>query len=221
MYCTRCGKANPADAQFCAKCGHSITPVASADSPYAAALDLLNTGKTDDAITLLKETLADRVAADDSQSRARLAYLLAVAHLRREEMAEARTALETSLAADPHNAVAHAYYGITLMEKADIEGARAELQEAIRLEPRNAVVHIKMAEYSYRLGFYPDAARNLETARKLPMPNPETAAYAAHLSEQARTKSKNIVVRNVNLPSFDGLRRGLANLRRHPLPVED
>jgi Tfp pilus assembly protein PilF len=123
-------------------------------------------------------------------------FALAQSYLEQGLGEQTREALEKALAVDPHYAAARAYLAIELLKQYDIDAAQQALDQALLDEPANLLVHIKYADYYYRLGFYHKSVEMLERGLQKPHgANEHIVAMARQFLQQAREKSKNIIIR--------------------------
>ena len=163
----------------------------------------------------LQSSLGDLEASDAPASRrAETHFMLAVAHLRLQENEIAIGHLQKCLAFDPTNAVAEAYLGAALAEEYQIDAARDHLERAVELAPQEMLVHLKLGEFKYRLGIYPEALRHFEQAARLQSPNAATAQYLTTLLEKTRKHNRNIIARDPKVVSFKGASRLLSRFKK-------
>lgn len=132
-------------------------------------------------------------------------FTLAISFLRKQEYEPAVEHLRKSVAYEGSNAVVRAYLGAALLEEYQVDEAKEQLELALELAPDEMLVHLKLGEFKYKLGFYPEAVTHLEAAAKLQAPNRATAQYLVELLEKVRHLNKNVIVRDPKAPNFKKL----------------
>jgi tetratricopeptide (TPR) repeat protein len=155
---------------------------------------------------LKAELLRLEAGGSDKAQLAQQHFILAVAHLRREEYGEAIRHLEQSLTYKENDPITLAYLGASLLEEYRVDEAREQLEKALALAPDQMLVWLKMGEFHYRLGFYPQALHHLEAASRLQAPNEATAQYLVTLLTKVRKLNRNIIVRNPVVPNLKKIR---------------
>jgi Tfp pilus assembly protein PilF len=153
----------------------------------------LSQGRIARAVESLSAAL--RESPDDVPAR----VALATAYLRRREPIAAELQLKRAIELEPSSAVAHALLGSTLLFQFKIDQAREELDTALQIDPSDFTVRLERARFFYRLGFFPNCARELEAGIQLQAPDSAAQYYAQQLLNDVRVR----------------IRRGFA---RAPLP---
>ena len=163
-------------------------------------------------IVLAAEQALRRGAAEDvrrmldGREEVKALVLRGICELRDGHHGAAVPILERAIALDPSDAVAHAYLGLALVVMAKVTSARRVLDRALELAPQSFVVHLIEAQYSYRLGFYPMAVKQLEATLALGAPDTDSYALATNLLRLARDRARGNFVRET---SFAGTWRRL------------
>jgi len=145
---------------------------------------------------------------------ARQHFTLAVAFLRKQATEQAIAYLKQSLSYDDTNAIAYAYLGAALVEKQQVDEAKEALKKALVLAPDEMLVQLKMGEFQYKLGFYPEAVKYLEAAVQLQAPNQATAQYLVALLEKARRANAKAFIRESKVLDFKKIAQLFLNLTK-------
>ena len=197
-YCGQCGQAALADELFCVGCGQRLRR----PGPSAPAAE------SDNAASLAEDEIAMRHAVE----------LIA-----RGEPKVAITVLERLVQERPAWAIARAYLGLAYLRITQVADARAELEESVRLAPESFVCRSKYAEFLARLGFYDQAANQLDIALAGHPPDSDSRLAAMELRTFSRDKAKGIYYRHSTSPLQFRLRNLLPSRSSTPpatAPIE-
>lgn len=177
------------DVKFCGQCGETAHPANRFCTACGSAL---------------------RAAADTSAASSAVDPRLRAACelLSRNDVAGALPILDALCADDPSNAVGRAYRGIAYLRSTRVADARDELETSVRLAPDSFICRSKYAEFLARLGFYDQAAAQLDTALSLPVPDVESRHAAFELRQFCRDKAKGIYYRRTARPRISNLLPG-------------
>ena len=185
-FCHQCGTALLPAAAFCHTCGIAIPTAARDDAhvtPHARAAALARLGHLDQAIA----AYGDIIAHEPADAAAFVA--LATLHIARRDVAGAEGLLRDALALDRQCAVAWAYLGALLLERAAIDEAEEAFDQALIYGPEEFLVHLKRGEAMLRLGRIFDALDELTKAVMLDAPEKPTATYARNLLNATRAQA--------------------------------
>ncbi len=191
-YCHHCGTALLPAAAFCHTCGTEVPDAVRQQThvaPHVRAVALARMGHLDEAIAAYEDIIAH--APDDAGAFVALATLRIAAR----DAAGAETLLRDALALDEAHAVAWAYLGALLLERAAVSDAEDAFALALRHAPENCIVRLKRGEAFLRLGRTYDAVQELTHAVMLPPPDTETGTYARTLLKAARAQAARSVSR--------------------------
>jgi tetratricopeptide (TPR) repeat protein len=144
----------------------------------------------------------------------RALVLLGISHLRDGCTTAAIEAFGAAAEAEPLDEIAHAYCALALVISGDVERAQAELDRAIALAPTSFTVHLIAAQFSYRLGCYPEAVRRLNTALALGAPDVDAYTLATNLLRLARERARGNFERRTNFAPWERLLRWPPKLTR-------
>lgn len=86
------------------------------------------------------------------------------ARLFEHDLVKSDAEFKRALALDPRNALAHEWYGNSLLARGNIRGARQELQQAVLLEPVSVATYAWLARDDYYEHRYADAVANAREA---------------------------------------------------------
>jgi Tfp pilus assembly protein PilF len=175
------------DVKFCGQCGDPVQPTNRFCSACGASLLAVSEGT--------------EAVRDNRTLRLRAACEL----LSRGEPAAALGILDALCGEDPSFALARAYRGIAFLRLVRVPDARAELEEAVRLAPESFICRSKYAEFLARLGFYDQAAQQLDLALALPIPDLESKHAAIELRQFSHDKAKGIYYRRTARPRLSAL----------------
>ena len=132
-------------------------PSAEALNNYAGLL--LEQGELDKAEALLIRTLSAYPRQLDALAN------LGTLRLKQAQPGAAREAFRQVLAAQPDDAFAHNGLGSALFAAKDLQAALAAFRAAVRLEPDHPEYRLNLGSVLAAAGEYPEAIRELETAR--------------------------------------------------------
>jgi tetratricopeptide (TPR) repeat protein len=147
------------------------------------ARDLLAAGSRDEALRLLRETVA--AEPNNAEAHLLLGTVLAIGGILSESIQHLREAVRLQ----PDSAVAHNTLGMALSRFGEIPGARAEFERAVQLDPRMAQAHLNLALTQGQAGEPDAAAESLERAINLLGETP-AAAYPRYLRAQIRIEQQ-------------------------------
>jgi len=194
-FCHHCGSAVLPAAAFCHVCGTAVPEGARAGaahvSPHARAAALARIGNMDEAVIGYLDIIAHQ--PEDADAYVALAALRLVAR----EGAEAESLLREALALDPTHAVAWAYLGALLLERAAVDESEDAFSVALAHGPEEFLVRLKRGEAHLRLGRTYDALQELTHAVMLPPPDAQVAAYARTLLAATRQQASRGIARTL------------------------
>jgi len=194
-FCHHCGSAVLSAAAFCHVCGTAVPEAARAEAihvtPHARAAAHARMGNTDDAIAGYMDIIAHQ--PEDADAYVALAAL----RLTAREGAEAESLLREALALDPTHAVAWAYLGALLLERAAVDESEEAFSVALVPGPEEFLVRLKRGEAHLRLGRTYDALQELTHAVMLPPPDIQVGAYARTLLAATRQQASRGIARTV------------------------
>lgn len=193
-YCHHCGAALLPVAAFCHTCGTGVPEEARLDrhiGPYDRAAALARMGDLDEAIAAYTDIIAHQ--PDDAGAYVALATLRIAARA----ADEAEGLLREALALDGQHAVAWAYLGALLLERAAIHEAETAFDTALTCGPEDFLVRLKRGEAFLRLGRIFDALDELARAVMLPATDKQSAIYARNLLIAAREQASRAATRIV------------------------
>jgi tetratricopeptide (TPR) repeat protein len=176
-YCGHCGQAAEPDESFCVACGGRLR-----------APDIETAG--DDAGSAA-------VSREDS-----IVLRHALGLLAKNDAKAALVVLQRLCDEQPEWAIARAYLGVAHLRLTNVAEARVELEEAVRLAPGSFICRTKYAEFLARLGFYDQAAAQLDEALAHGAPDLESKHAAMELRQFSRDKSKGIYYRHSSYPKL-------------------
>ena len=131
-------------------------------------------------------------AAELAPSFPGLYTLVGQAHDALGETAASITAFQAALRADPRDATANLYLGVTRLKQRDFENAKPLLELALALRPGHPLTRLQLAKLDAMTGKYAEAAATLEDLEKndprWPDPHIELAAiyYKLHRPEEGQ-----------------------------------
>ena len=185
-YCLQCGAPLVPAAAFCHTCGEAV-PASARDAthvtPHARAAALARMGHLDQAIT----AYGDIIAHEPTDAVAYVA--LATLRIAGQRAEEAEGLLRDALALDSHCAVAWAYLGALLLERAAVTESEEAFAQALAHGPEEFLVRLKRGEAMLRLGRTFDALDELTHAGILDAPDKPTAVYARNLLNATRAQA--------------------------------
>lgn len=128
----------------------------------------------------------------------------------RHELAEAE--LRQALAAEPHDAYAHALLGLCLVERKQFKPATDEAQQAIHLAPDFPFAHYALARVLYERNHYKEARAAVEEAIRLDAVDADyfSLLAAIHFDEKRWQEALNAAEQGLQ---FDPEHVGCTNLR--------
>ncbi|GEM_PF-5537937 len=185
-YCHHCGAPLLPAAAFCHTCGGAVPAAAREEvhvTPHARAAALARIGHLDQAIA----AYGDIIAHEPTDATAFVALATLRIAARRAE--EAEGLLRDALALDPQCAVAWAYLGALLLERAAITESEEAFAHAIAHGQEEFLVRLKRGEAMLRLGRTFDALDELTHAILLDAPDKPTAVYARNLLNATRAQA--------------------------------
>ncbi len=194
-FCAHCGSAVLPAAAFCHVCGTALPEGAHADaahvSPHARAAAHARIGNMDEAVAGYMDIIAHQ--PEDADAYVALAALRLVAR----EGGEAESLLREALALDPTHAVAWAYLGALLLERAAVDESEDAFSVALTHGPEEFLVRLKRGEAHLRLGRTYDALQELTHAVMLSPPDVHVGAYARTLLAATRQQASRGIARTV------------------------
>jgi len=194
-FCHHCGSGVLPASSFCHVCGTAVPEEARADAthvtPYARATALVRIGNMEEAVAAYTDIIAHQPG--DAEAYVALAALRSVAR----ESGEAESLLREALALDPTHAVAWAYLGALLLERAAVGESEDAFSVALTHGPEDFLVRLKRGEAHLRLGRTYDALEELTHAVMLPPPDVQAGAYARTLLAATRQQASRGVARTV------------------------
>ena len=178
IYCHHCGAPLLTAAAFCHTCGVAI-PADTRDerhvTPHVHAAALARIGHLDQAIAAYD----DIIAHEPTDAVAYVA--LATLRIATRNAEEAEALLRDALALDARCAVAWAYLGALLLERAAVRESEDAFMHALTHGPTEFLVRLKRGEAMLRLGCIFDALAELTQAVLLDAPDKRAAVYARNL----------------------------------------
>ena len=84
----------------------------------------------------------------------------------KKEFNQALTALQEAIKAQPQNAEAHYYLGLTQIELGQYPEALASLQRSLQLDPKRTTIHFDLGITSFKMGKYAQALQEFRTAEQ-------------------------------------------------------
>ncbi len=193
-YCGHCGQSAQPEESFCVACGQKLrAPEVEPESVPESSV-----GVSRENSIVLRHALG-LLAKNDAKA--------------------ARVVLQRLCDEQPEWAVARAYLGVAHLRLTDVADARVELEEAVRLAPASFICRAKYAEFLARLGFYDQAAAQLDEALAHGAPDAESRHAAMELRQFSRDKAKGIYYRHSSYPKLRLGRFSPARLVGHSRPV--
>lgn len=193
-FCHHCGSGLLPDAAFCHVCGGAVPREMRGETqitPHVRAAAFVRMGNVTDAIAAYTAIIAQQPSDPE-------AYVaLAALRLATRETVAAEALLREALDRDETHAVAWAYLGALLLERAAVDKSEDAFLRALQHGPDQFLVRLKRGEAHLRLGRTYDAVEELALAVMLAAPDVQAASYARTLLVTARQQASRSVARTV------------------------